>query len=86
MQSRSSESRAIFAQLRAEPRAAVRSVIENHDAWLHSASVQAEIDATITRRLAGQPRLAAVAQRIAEQRQALAALVVRMPAHVGKAS
>ncbi len=69
--------RAIFTQLGdfcSGP--AVKTLIENHDAWTHNELVES----LATARLHLQPRDAATQARIARQRQALAPLVVRLPA------
>lgn len=73
-------SKAIFRQLsQTEGATGVKTIIENHDAWLHNADVQAEI--TVATRLAvlNRPRGEVTAQRIARQRQSLAALTTRLP-------
>ena len=67
---------AIFAQLAAIPGTqAVKTLIENHDAWSHCDTVQALARA----RLAAGPRSVMQEARIARQRQALAPLVTRLP-------
>jgi hypothetical protein len=76
---RNTESRAIFRQLFDESQPGVKCVIENHDAWVNSSEVQKQIDAATRERLAREPRMAATAQRIREQRDQLSRLVITLP-------
>jgi len=66
----SEHSKGIFRQLASvEGATGVKTIIENHDSWVHNAQVQAEIACLMVR---PQP---AVAQRIARNQQALAPLI-----------
>jgi len=76
----SQDSKGIFRQLAAIPGASgVKTIIENHDAWLHNAAAEAEITAQIRAIALYRLRPAEVMARLAAQREALAPLVTRLP-------
>ena len=70
----------LFAQLAAVPDAqAVRTVIENHDAWQQNESIVAVLDATVRIRVASLTRDAARDARIRNQQKRLLPLVTKLP-------
>ncbi len=81
-----SNTKAIFQQLGDTPGTmGVKSIIENHDAWVNNAAVQLEITAAMRLQLARQPRGAQVAARIEAQRQRLQSLVTTLPRRISTA-
>lgn len=75
-----SHTKAIFQQLRATDGATgVKTIIENHDAWLHNEDVCDEITVALRTQLSAQRRPDSVHQRIVAQRDQLARLVTRLP-------
>ena len=56
----------------------VKTVIENHDAWLHNADAQIAVSAALRLHLARSPRPESVTRRIFQQRASLDALVTRV--------
>jgi hypothetical protein len=75
-----SHTKAIFQQLRATDGATgVKTIIENHDAWLHNEDVRAAITIALRTQLTAQRRPDSVQQRIAAQRDQLARLATRLP-------
>jgi hypothetical protein len=80
------DSKAIFEQLGdTDGAAGVRTVIENHDAWLQNAAVQLNITAAMRAQVARTPRSEIVNRRIELQRQKLEALVTRLPIRLSSA-
>ncbi|MGN6366981.1 MAG: hypothetical protein ACTHN5_01845 [Phycisphaerae bacterium] len=80
------DSKAIFEQLSDTDGAeGVRTVIENHDAWLQNAAVQLNITAAMRAQVARTPRPEIVNRRIELQRQKLQALVTRLPIRLSSA-
>ena len=74
------DSREIFAQLAdVDGTYGVATLVETHDAWIHSPAVQIEVSAAMRAQLARTPRPESVLRRIIRQRDALAALVI--PTH-----
>ena len=68
----SQQSKGIFRQLAdVDGGAGVKTVIENHDAWVHNESIAAEINATIVLAAAGKQRSDAVRDKILHQRALL---------------
>lgn len=81
-----SDSKAIFEQLADTDGAqGVRTVIENHEAWLQNTAVQLNISAAMRAQLARMPRPELVSRRIEKQRQALQSLVTRLPLRLSSA-
>jgi hypothetical protein len=81
-----SDSKAIFEQLADTDGAmGVRTVIENHDAWVQNAAVQLNITAAMRAQLARTPRPEIVNRRIELQRQKLQSLVTRLPIRLSSA-
>lgn len=79
-------SRAIFRQLAAVPGASgVKTIIENHDAWLHSEETEAEITAALRLEAVCRPRSASLNARLEANRQALSSLVVQLPSRLAHA-
>ena len=83
---KSSQSRGIFQQLAEESQPGVKCVIENHDAWVNSAEVEQQLTAILRERIAREPRLAVVADRIRQQREKLATLAITLPTRARSAS
>jgi hypothetical protein len=74
------DSREIFRQLAdVDGNAGVRTLIETHDAWVHNTAVLTQIDAVVRMQVARSPRPESIEDRIARQRQALSALVMKLP-------
>lgn len=70
----------LFAQLAAVPDAqAVRSVIENHDAWQQNELIVAELDATVRIRVTSLSRNALRDVCVQNQRRRLRPLVTKPP-------
>lgn len=84
-QIQSEQSRGIFRQLAnlSEP-TGVKTVIENHDAWLHNADVEEEIALALLA-LEHRSRPAETTKKMQAQRQALAGLVTRVPCRIASA-
>jgi hypothetical protein len=82
----SEQSRNIFRQIAAVPGpAAVKTVIENHDAWLHNQDAVDELDAMLRRAVECRHRTDEQTRRIAAQRQALSAVAVVLPRSLANA-
>ncbi len=82
----SETSRGIFHQLANVPGGSgVKTVIENHDAWLHNLAAEIEITSAIRAAAAHRLRPARIARRLARQRQSLASLVTHLPARLSTA-
>lgn len=76
----SQQSKGVFAQLsNVAGGAGVKVVIENHDAWLHNAETYAEVSAAVRLQAQHAARNQATAARLEKQRQALAALAIKLP-------
>ena len=70
----------LFAQLAAVPDTeAVKTLIENHDAWQHNDAALAALDRTLHTRLATFPRDVVRDERIHTQRQRLRNLATVQP-------
>ncbi|HUO10849.1 MAG TPA: hypothetical protein VM008_21280 [Phycisphaerae bacterium] len=82
-----SHTRDIFEQLAdTDGATGVRTIIENHDAWLNNSAVQHHINAAIRTQLARSARAEIVTRRIELQRQRLQALITRLPIRLSSAS
>jgi len=81
------DSKAIFLQMRALPpgSAGVRSIIENHDAWLNGAATWFHIDAAAKAELQCRATTGPQAPRIQAQRRALQSLVTPLPMRLSTA-
>ena len=76
----SQQSKGIFRQIaEVDGAQGVKTVIENHDAWVHNDEVLEAIDAAMQMAAAARPRGPELTQRIARQRAALGSLVTRVP-------
>ena len=76
----SEQSRGIFRQLADLPGpTGVKTVIENHDAWLHNNEAQDEVTVALRQAAESRPKSPQVARRIMAQRQALNGMVVHLP-------
>lgn len=74
------DTKEIFAQLAdTDGSEGVKTLIETHDAWLHSDAVLEQISVAMRAQLARAQRSEPLARRIERQRDALARLVVRRP-------
>ena len=83
---RLSHTKSIFGQLRdTDGATGVKTIIENHDAWVHNDEVRAEITAALRARVGGQWRGDATMARIEAQRAKLASVVTRLQVRVGAA-
>jgi hypothetical protein len=82
----SEHTKGIFRQLGGvEGATGVKTIIENHDAWVHNAQVQDQITQAMRMQTMHKPRMAGVSERIARNRAALSGLVQRLPMRVGTA-
>ena len=73
-----SNTKAIFKQIGSTPGGlGVKTIIENHDAWLHNDEIQFTV--ALRTQLMAQRRPEAVARRIEAQRSGLDRLVTRLP-------
>ena len=82
----SETSRGIFRQLAdVAGGSGVKTVIENHDAWLHNDATEAEITSAIRAEAAYRSRPPEIARRIDAQRRALVGLVTALPARISTA-
>ena len=74
------QSKALFRQLADAPGpSGVKTLIENHDAWLNNTAIQSEISVALRHQLTHTPRPTETAQRITNQRRALAVLAIPLP-------
>ena len=77
------DSKLIFQQLGqaddAAPGGGVHTIIENHDAWTHNASILSQLSVGLRTHLTRATRPALVAQRIARQQQRLQSLITTLP-------
>ena len=79
-----SHTKAIFQQLGNTPGGqGVKTIIENHDAWLHNDEIQ--ISVALRAQLVAQRRPESVARRIEAQRSRLDRLVTRLPMRLSTA-
>ena len=77
------DSKLIFQQLAqaddAAPGGGVRTIIENHDAWTHNASILSQLSIALRTHLTYASRPAPISQRIARQQRRLQSLVTTLP-------
>ncbi len=84
---RFSDTQLLFAQLAAIPgEGAVKTLIENHDAWTHNAATARALNVGLRARAAALSRIPAAQAQIAAQRRALRPLLTRLPALLASAS
>ena len=75
------DSQLLFAQLAVTPDAqAVKTLVENHDAWGHNEAIASALDRTLRASLATFPRDRVRDERIHTQRQRLRPLITVLPA------
>lgn len=79
------DTQAIFQQLAGADRAAVKTLIENHDAWGNSDRMGNALSLAVRARLLKMPRDGVTLARIERQRQALATLVTRLKTRISSA-
>lgn len=75
------DSQLLFAQLATVPEShAVKTLIENHDAWQHNETIMTALDRTLRTRLTTFPRDVIRDHRIQAQRHRLQPLITVLPA------
>jgi hypothetical protein len=83
---RPQDHRGLFHQLAHTPGSAgVKTIIENHDAWLHNHELSALVSPAMRLEIVHRARAAGLTERIATQRAALAPLLTRLPRRLSDA-